>query len=137
MRNHNNDVARDQDPGVFSIKAQDIIRNALLTRYTLLPYLYNLLYRSHTKGETVVRPLFFEYILSFQSFLSTKFSSLMISFIIRYMSDKNSHLVDRQFLFGPAVLITPVLQKVCISQTSIIYCIQKTYLFIIIRTRVL
>lgn len=88
MRNHNNDVARDQDPGAFSKQAQDIIRKALLTRYTLLPYLYNLFYLSYTRGDTVVRPLFFE-----------------------FMSDKRTHLIDKQFMFGPAFLISPCLQQ--------------------------
>lgn len=58
--NHNDDKSNDQDPAVFSTYAQNIIKTALNTRYTLLPYLYNLLFQSHTAGETVVRPLFFE-----------------------------------------------------------------------------
>lgn len=88
MRNHNNDVAKDQDPAAFSLQAQEIIRNALLTRYTLLPYLYNLFYLSHTRGDTVVRPLLFE-----------------------FLADKNTHLIDRQFMFGPAFLISPCLEQ--------------------------
>ncbi len=86
MRNHNNDQAVDQDPAVFSSHAQNIIRTALTTRYTLLPYLYTLFYKSYSKAETVVRPLFFE-----------------------FMSDTNTHPIDRQFMFGPAILVSPVL----------------------------
>ncbi len=89
LGNHNNDVAKDQDPAVFSQRAQDIIKNALNMRYTLLPYLYNLFLRSTLYGETVVRPLFFEYV-----------------------NDKNTHAIDKQFMFGPAFIITPVLEEV-------------------------
>ena len=60
MRNHNDDQSKDQDPAVFSLRGQEIIREALRIRYKLLPYFYTLFYRSHVYGETVVRPLFFE-----------------------------------------------------------------------------
>jgi alpha-glucosidase (family GH31 glycosyl hydrolase) len=51
--------------------------------------MYTLFYRSHTFGETVVRPLFFEFPTEF-----------------------NSHSIDRQYLFGPALLVSPVLTPV-------------------------
>jgi len=88
MRNHNNDQAVDQDPAVFSARGQAIIRAALTTRYTLLPYLYTLFSRSYSLGETVVRPLFFE-----------------------FMSDNQTHAIDRQFMFGPAILVSPALSQ--------------------------
>ena len=86
MRNHNAEDAKDQDPAVFSKSAVEIFKKFLNVRYSLLPYLYTLYFKSHTQGETVVRPLFFE-----------------------YTKDVNTHLIDKQFLFGPALMITPVL----------------------------
>ena len=65
------------------------MRDALNLRYLFLPYAYTLHYRSHTIGETVVRPLFFEFPL-----------------------DLVTHSIDTQFLFGPALLISPVLTEV-------------------------
>jgi lysosomal alpha-glucosidase len=62
MRNHNSRLARDQDPASFNNKTQDIMREALKTRYKLLPYFYSLFYSSHLFGETIVRPLLFEYV---------------------------------------------------------------------------
>jgi lysosomal alpha-glucosidase len=68
------------------------MRNALNLRYLLLPYAYTLHYRSHTFGETIARPLFFE-----------------------FPSDTSTHAIDKQFLFGPALLITPVLEHVSVQ----------------------
>ena len=53
-------VYQAQDPTVWSEAAMDAIRDALLLRYTLLPYLYTLFYFAHVKGSTVARPLLFE-----------------------------------------------------------------------------
>jgi lysosomal alpha-glucosidase len=88
MRNHNDDRSKDQDPAVFSFEAQEIMKKALKMRYALLPYLYTLFYRSAVYGETVVRPLFFE-----------------------FTHDKFTHGIDQQFMFGSAFLITPVLEQ--------------------------
>lgn len=64
------------------------MRDALNLRYTLLPYLYTQYFRSSTLGETIVRPLFFE-----------------------FTWDPTTLTIDRQFMFGPALLITPCLDK--------------------------
>ena len=89
MRNHNDDKSIDQDPAVFDPDAVDAMRKALLIRYSLLPYLYTLFYRSSMFGETVVRGLFFE-----------------------FYQDKATFQIDKQFMFGPAFMIAPVLTQV-------------------------
>jgi lysosomal alpha-glucosidase len=89
MRNHNDDISEDQDPAAFSLFAQEAMKKTLKIRYTLLPYLYTLFFKSNAYGETVVRPLFFE-----------------------FTSDLSTHFVDKQFMFGPAFLISPVLEQV-------------------------
>jgi alpha-glucosidase (family GH31 glycosyl hydrolase) len=53
-----------------------------------LPYYYTLFFRAHEQGSTVVRPLFFEYPTDVQTFA-----------------------IDTQFLVGPALLVSPVLQE--------------------------
>jgi alpha-glucosidase (family GH31 glycosyl hydrolase) len=58
---------------------------ALHIRYTLLPYYYTLFYKSHTKGSTVIRPLFHE-----------------------YPNDKNTLDIFLQFLIGSNIMIAPV-----------------------------
>lgn len=89
MRSHNDNESKDQDPASFSYEIQKIMRESLNIRYQLLPYMYTLFYQSHAFGQTVVRPLLFE-----------------------FPSDLNTHSIDRQYLFGPALLISPVLTEV-------------------------
>ncbi|XP_051801835.1 LOW QUALITY PROTEIN: sucrase-isomaltase, intestinal-like [Acanthochromis polyacanthus] len=84
-RNHNGNNLR-QDPVAWNATFAEISRDVLNVRYTLLPYLYTLLYEAHVDGSTVVRPLLHEFV-----------------------EDRNTWDVHRQFLWGPALLITPVL----------------------------
>ncbi|XP_078695136.1 sucrase-isomaltase, intestinal-like [Branchiostoma floridae x Branchiostoma belcheri] len=85
-RNHNHNDFVDQDPAVFSQAMIDSTRDVMMTRYTLLPYLYTLFYHAHVTGATVVRPLLHE-----------------------FPTDSNTWDVDRQFLWGSGLLISPVL----------------------------
>uniref|UniRef100_A0A2K5L4M8 Sucrase-isomaltase n=1 Tax=Cercocebus atys TaxID=9531 RepID=A0A2K5L4M8_CERAT len=89
-RNHNADGYEHQDPAFFG---QDSLlvkssRHYLTIRYTLLPFLYTLFYKAHVFGETVARPVLHE-----------------------FYEDMNSWIEDTEFLWGPALLITPVLKQ--------------------------
>ncbi|KAL8187965.1 UNVERIFIED_CONTAM: putative maltase-glucoamylase 2 [Gekko kuhli] len=77
-----------QDPVSFDQAFEEMSRNVLNTRYTLLPYLYTLMYEAHAHGSTVSRPLLNE-----------------------FTNDPTTWNVDKQFLWGPALLISPVLQQ--------------------------
>uniref|UniRef100_A0A8C3X523 Maltase-glucoamylase n=1 Tax=Catagonus wagneri TaxID=51154 RepID=A0A8C3X523_9CETA len=89
-RNHNGQGYKAQDPASFG--ADSLLLNSsrhyLSIRYTLLPYLYTLFYRAHTRGDTVARPLLHE-----------------------FYEDSNTWDVYQQFLWGPGLLITPVLNE--------------------------
>lgn len=87
-RNHNDLGKKPQDPAVFSDAMKNSTRTALSVRYSLLPYLYTLFHKSNAMGETVARPLFFE-----------------------FPEDTNTYVIDDQFLWGSALMITPVLTK--------------------------
>lgn len=89
-RNHNGQGYKEQDPAFFGADSLlvNTSRHYLNVRYTLLPYLYTLFYRAHTRGDTVARPLVHE-----------------------FYEDSNTWGVDRQFLWGPSLLITPVLHQ--------------------------
>ena len=87
-RNHNVLDATDQDPAVWDGgRVGRAARLALETKYWLLPYLYSLFYRHTTRGETVVRPLWHE-----------------------FPRDEATHALDTQFMWGPALVVAPVLQ---------------------------
>ncbi|XP_048201809.1 sucrase-isomaltase, intestinal [Perognathus longimembris pacificus] len=89
-RNHNAEGYAEQDPAVFGLDSLLVrtSRHYLRIRYTLLPFLYTLFYKAHTLGETVARPVLHE-----------------------FYDDMNSWVEDLEFLWGPALLITPVLKQ--------------------------
>ncbi|CAG07202.1 unnamed protein product, partial [Tetraodon nigroviridis] len=91
-RNHNGKGSRRQDPVAWDEEFANYSRDVLNIRYTLLPYLYTLMFEAHTKGNTVIRPLLHEFV-----------------------QDRNTWSIHKQFLWGPALLITAVLDKGVVS----------------------
>ncbi|ELT99254.1 hypothetical protein CAPTEDRAFT_104310 [Capitella teleta] len=87
-RNHNADGNAPQDPGYFGEEVARVTRESLLIRYTLLPYLYTLMYNAHITGSTVIRPMMFE-----------------------FLQDETVLGIHDQFMWGPALLISPVLDE--------------------------
>ncbi|XP_032257174.1 putative maltase-glucoamylase-like protein FLJ16351 [Phoca vitulina] len=87
-RNHNTIGTRRQDPVAWNSTFEMFSRKVLQTRYTLLPYLYTLMHKAHIEGSTVVRPLLHE-----------------------FTNDDKTWDIDRQFMLGPALLISPVLES--------------------------
>ncbi|XP_043558940.1 maltase-glucoamylase, intestinal [Chiloscyllium plagiosum] len=92
-RNHNGLGSSRQDPVAWNETFQNITRNVLQIRYKLLPFLYTLMYEAHVQGSTVIRPLLHE-----------------------FFEDKNTWDIDRQFLWGGALMISPVLDQ---GETSV------------------
>ncbi|XP_075810057.1 putative maltase-glucoamylase 2 [Microtus pennsylvanicus] len=87
-RNHNNAGSRRQDPVAWNSTFEEYSRRVLQTRYSLLPYLYTLMHKAHTEGSTVIRPLLHE-----------------------FTNDSVTWDIDQQFMLGPAILISPVLES--------------------------
>ena len=63
-------------------------QKALGMRYRLLPYLYSLFYSAHNDGAMVARPLW-----------------------ANFPSDPSALSIDRQFMLGSAILVSPVLDQ--------------------------
>ncbi|CAF3535176.1 unnamed protein product [Rotaria sp. Silwood1] len=84
MRNYNDLEQKDQDPASFSWETQQIMKQALMMRYSLIPFWYTLHHEATMKSKTIVQPLFSEYI-----------------------NDENTYDIDRQFLVGRALLVSP------------------------------
>ena len=83
-----------QEPYQWSSVAA-ISRTVLGIRYSILPYYYTLFYKAHrpvdssnAPAATVTRPLFFE-----------------------FQKDVNTYSIDRQFLIGSGIMISPVLTQ--------------------------
>ncbi|GAB1607821.1 lysosomal alpha-glucosidase-like [Argonauta hians] len=87
-RSHNSPKLKAQDPAAFDQEFSESVRKVYLTRYSLLPYLYTLLYHSHLSGSAVVRSLFYN-----------------------NPEDVTTYDLETQFFWGSALLISPVLQK--------------------------
>lgn len=86
-RNHNVIGAIDQEPYNWE-SVTTATKIAMNIRFQLLPYLYTLFYHAHTKGDTVMRALAWE-----------------------FPNDPSLASAYRQFFLGPAILVTPVLNQ--------------------------
>lgn len=87
-RNHNSIGMIDQDPTAFSKASQDSSRDALLLRYSLIPFLYTWFQMAHANGSMMARPLCFD-----------------------FPREPALYEVDTQFMLGEALLVSPVLTK--------------------------
>jgi alpha-glucosidase len=86
-RNHNVLSANPQEAYVWA-SVIDATKAAMNIRFQLLPYLYTLFYNAHTRGDTVMRALAWE-----------------------FPDDPSLANADRQFFLGPSILVTPVLTQ--------------------------
>ncbi|KAF2677493.1 glycoside hydrolase family 31 protein [Lentithecium fluviatile CBS 122367] len=84
-RNHNVKATIGQEAYRWSSVAESA-RRAMAVRYSMLTYMYTLFYYAHTKGETVMRALAWE-----------------------FPNDATLRETYNQFLLGPSILVTPVL----------------------------
>lgn len=84
-RNHNVKATIGQEAYRWSSVAESA-RRAMAVRYSLLGYMYTLFYHAHTKGETVMRALAWE-----------------------FPNDESLRETYNQFMLGPSILVTPVL----------------------------
>ncbi len=86
MRTHTEFGSPDQEPWSYGAAFEKINRRSIELRYRLLPYIYSQFYQASRTGVPIMRPLFFD-----------------------FPDDKNTFWNERDFLFGDAFLVAPVL----------------------------
>ena len=84
---HNADTSISQEFYRWPLTTQ-AAKNALDVRYRLLDYLYTAFHQAKTDGTPVLRPLWYS-----------------------FPKDVNTFAIDTQFLFGPSVLVSPVIDE--------------------------
>jgi alpha-glucosidase len=84
-RNHSAMDTHPQEPWVFGEPYESHIREMLLLRQRLVPYLYTLFEEAHRTGAPILRPLMFE-----------------------YPDDVATYAADDEFLVGSALLVAPI-----------------------------
>ena len=72
----------------FGKEAYDIIKNLLFLRERMRPYIMEQMKKAHKDGTPVIRPLFFD-----------------------FPSDKQTYKIEDEYMFGPDVLVAPVLYE--------------------------
>lgn len=70
----------------YGEEVYEILKNCLFTRERLRPYVTEQMEKAHEKGTPVIRPLFYD-----------------------FPDDKESWNVEDQYMFGPDILVAPVL----------------------------
>ena len=88
MRAHYAKARPPQEPWCFGKKALEIAKKYIRFRYNLLPYIYSLFRRAYIDGDLIFRPLFYD-----------------------FPDDERAYDIDDQFMFGPSLLVAPILQK--------------------------
>jgi len=88
FRNHNGYDGIDQDPAALGMDVAAASKSIIEVRYKLLPFLYSLFYEVNQNGGTVIRSLVHE-----------------------FPTDPRASGIDRQFMWGSSLLISPVLDK--------------------------
>ncbi len=86
-RNHTCTGTPPQEPWAFGPRVEDIARTYLNLRYRWMPYLYTLFYQAATRGEPILRPLFYQ-----------------------HPDDPATYPLSDQAMLGPFVLAAPILQ---------------------------
>lgn len=94
MRSHGTDVPRElYFYGKAGEPVYDALVSAVRTRYNMLPYMYSLSRRVSEDDHSYMRPL-----------------------VMDFAADRNTWDNGRQFMFGPSILVCPVLEPMYTSE---------------------
>lgn len=82
FRAHAHIDTKRREPWLFGEETLGHLRDAVLTRYRILPFLYTLFYEAHLEGLPINRPMW-----------------------MHYPNDENVFTMDDQFLLGENLLV--------------------------------
>jgi len=85
FRAHAHLETRRREPWLFSKETTDLIREAVVRRYRLMPYIYSTFHESSVSGAPIARALWTE-----------------------FPTDSSVDSTDDEYMFGPALLVHPV-----------------------------
>jgi alpha 1,3-glucosidase len=85
FRGHAHLETKRREPWLFGEENTRLIRNAIRSRYRVLPYIYTTFYKSSQEGLSVISPLFFH-----------------------WPADEKLFTLQDQFMLGNAVLVRPI-----------------------------
>ena len=85
FRAHAHLETKRREPWLFGEQWMGYFRQAIRTRYALLPYWYTLFHEAHTTGVPIMRPLWYE-----------------------FPKDVETYDVDEEFFIGKSLLVVPV-----------------------------
>jgi alpha 1,3-glucosidase len=88
FRAHSNKDTSRREPYIMSEDTQNIVRDAIQTRYRHIPQWYTLFYEHTRFGDPIIRPLFYQ-----------------------YPEDTNVYNIDNQILVGRDILVRPVMES--------------------------
>lgn len=88
FRNHSAIGTRDQEPWAFDDETENINRKYIKLRYTLIPYLYDIMREGELNGLPVIRPL-----------------------MLHYQEDGKTYEINDQFLCGENILVAPIVEQ--------------------------
>ena len=97
LRNHSTNHTKEQEPWNFGLQCLARIRDAIYTRYRLLPYLSNCFFAHHLTGDPVLRPLLYEF------------------------EDRAFENLDDQFMVGESILVAPVLESAATARSVVVH----------------
>lgn len=89
FRNHAHQDTKRRELWVFDDDHAQRMKNAILARYRILPYVYTLFYLSSQQSQLIMRPLWFG----------------------PFRGDESAYNRDDAFMFGPAFYIQPIVEE--------------------------